>query len=446
MNGLQTDLYQLTMAAGYFETGRHRDVATFELFVRRLPYNRNFYLAAGIAQAAEYLLNLRFTSDEITWLRQLPQFARVSSEFFDYLGTLRFSGDLSAVAEGTPIFPNEPILTVRAPIMEAQIAETFLLATVGFQTLIATKAARIVETAGAAGVVEFGTRRAHGPESGVLAARAAYIGGCVGTSNVEAGYRFGIPVYGTSAHSWVMSFESELEAFRQLQRLLGEGTTYLIDSYDTLQGARLAASLGRPIAAVRLDSGDLTELSRGVRKILDEAGLHDVKIMATSDLNEYRILELIAAGAPIDMYGVGTDLATSSDSPSLGAVYKLVEMESGGVRRYTAKYSEEKHSRPGAKQVFRYANRDLVGCAWEHPAGDETPEPLLRPVLKEGALVAPLPTAYEVRKQAAANLRKLPHALKSLYVAEENPWRVEYSKELQALDRHVHLTLRGTAQ
>jgi nicotinate phosphoribosyltransferase len=446
MNALLTDLYQLTMAAGYFSAGKHHEVATFELFVRRLPYNRNYYLAAGLQQAVEYLLNLRFTADEIAWLRGLPQFAQVAPEFFDYLAGLRFTGDVFGMREGTPVFPNEPILTVRAPLIEAQLVETYLLATIGFQTLIATKATRIVEAAAAASVVEFGTRRAHGPESGMLAARAAYIGGCIGSSNVEAGFRYGIPVYGTSAHSWVMSFASETESFRHLQQLLGEGTIYLIDSYDTLEGARKAIALGRPMAGVRLDSGNLFELSRGVRAILNEAGFGDVKIMATSDLNEYRILELTAAAAPIDLYGVGTDLATSADSPSLGAVYKLVELESGGVKRYTAKYSEEKHTRPGAKQVFRYRNRDLISCEWECPPGDEPVEALLRPVILQGQLLEPLPDAHHARRTAQENIKRLPHALRSLYAPEEHPWRVDYSPELLALDQRVKQSLRGAAR
>lgn len=437
MNALLTDLYQLTMAAGYYEAGKHHEIATFELFVRRLPYNRNFYLAAGLEQAVAYLQGLRFEPEEIEWLRGLPQFARVSPGFFTYLEQLRFTGDVFGVREGTPIFPNEPMLTVRAPLIEAQLVETFLLATIGFQTLIATKAARIVEAASSAGVVEFGTRRAHGPESGLLAARAAYVGGCIGSSNVQAGYQFGVPVYGTSAHAWVMSFVSEMESFRQLQRMLGEGTIYLIDSYDTLEGARKAISLGRPIAGVRLDSGNLFELSRSVRKLLDDAGMRDVKIMATSDLNEYRILELTAAAAPIDLYGVGTDLATSADSPSLGAVYKLVELEANGDKRYTAKYSEEKHTRPGSKQVFRYANRDLVGCAWECPPVDGPTEALLRPVMVQGELLEPLPDVHEARQNAIDSLKRLPHALRSLYAPEEHPWRVEYSPELLALDRRV---------
>lgn len=443
MNALLTDLYQLTMAAGYFSAGKHHEVATFELFVRRLPYNRNYYLAAGLQQAVEYLLNLRFTAEEIAWLRGLPQFARVAPEFFEYLAALRFTGDLFGMREGTPVFPNEPILTVRAPLIEAQLVETYLLATIGFQTLIATKATRIVEAAATAAVVEFGTRRAHGPESGLLAARAAYIGGCIGSSNVEAGFRYGIPVYGTSAHSWVMSFASESESFRQLQHLLGEGTIYLIDSYDTLEGARKAVALGRPISGVRLDSGNLLELSRGVRTILNQAGFGDVKIMATSDLNEYRILELTAAAAPIDLYGVGTDLATSADSPSLGAVYKLVELQNNGVKRFTAKYSEEKHTRPGAKQVFRYRNRDLISCQWECPPSDEPAEALLRPVIIQGQLLEPLPDAHQARQTAQENIRRLPHALRSLYAPEEHPWRVEYSAELLALDASVKESLRG---
>ena len=221
------------------------------------------------------------------------------------------------------------MLTVRAPLIEAQIPETYLLSMIGFQSLIATKAARAVETAAGRAVVEFGTRRAHSPEAGVLAGRAAYIGGCIGTSNTLAGFRYGIPVFGTAAHSWVLSFPAEAEAFRQLQELLGPATVYLIDTYDTLEGARLAAGLGRPLWGVRLDSGNLVELSRAVRRILDDAGLPDAKIMATGDLNEYKILELVAVRAPIDAFGVGTELATSADAPSLGAVYKLVEVQTG---------------------------------------------------------------------------------------------------------------------
>ena len=326
MTGLLTDLYQLTMAAGYFEAGKAGEIATFELFFRHLPRYRNFVLSAGLEQAVEYLVNLRFTDDEIRYLKALPQFKRIAPEFFDFLRTLHFTGDLFSIAEGTPIFAGEPILTVRAPLIEAQIAETYLLATVGFQSLIATKAARMVEVAGGRAVVDFGTRRAHSPQAGVLAGRAAYIGGCAGSSNTETGFRYGIPVFGTAAHSWIQAFPTEYEAFQRLQKMLGDATVYLIDTYNTIEGARLAASLGRPLWGVRLDSGNLVELSRAVRKILDDAGLQDAKIMATSDLNEYKILEYAAAGVPIDAFGVGTDLATSTDSPNIGVVYKLVEL------------------------------------------------------------------------------------------------------------------------
>src|SRR6202790_1332373 len=378
MTGLLTDLYQLTMAAGYFESGKAAEVATFELFFRHLPRYRNFVLAAGLEQVVEYLQNLHFEDQEIRYLQSLPQFQRVSPAFFDALRGLRFNGDLFAISEGTPIFAGEPFLTVRAPLIEAQIVETYLLATVGFQSLIATKAARMVEVAGGRAVVDFGTRRAHSPEAGVLAGRASYIGGCVGTSNTETGFRYGIPVFGTAAHSWVQAFPTEREAYEVLQKLLGEATVYLIDTYDTIAGARLAASLGRPLWGVRLDSGNLVELSRAVRKILDDAGLPDAKIMATSDLNEYKLLEFAAARAPIDAFGVGTDLATSTDSPNLGVVYKLVEL----AGRQTAKFSEDKQTMPGSKQVFRFADRDILACAWEcHGCDNDEAKALLRPVI-----------------------------------------------------------------
>ncbi len=436
--GLLTDLYQLTMAAGYFEAGKAGERATFELFVRRLPHNRNFVLAAGLQQAVEYLLDLHFTSEEIAYLRTLPQFAHTSEAFFEMLAKLRFTGDLFAVAEGTPLFPGEPFLTLRAPLVEAQIPETYLLSTLGFQSMIATKAARVVKAALGRSVVEFGTRRAHSPEAGVLAARAAYIGGCAGTSNTETGMCFGIPVFGTAAHSWVMSFPHELQAFQCLQKLLGESTVYLIDSYDTIEGARRAASLGRPLWGVRLDSGNLVELTPAVRKILDDAGLADAKIMATGDLNEYKIQELMAARVPIDMFGVGTELATSADAPSLGVVYKLVELEG----RYTAKLSEDKKTLPGAKQIFRYADHDQLarssecpGCpgGWMAPDGVEA---LLRPVIIGGRLIAPLPSAGEARAHAAGTLAQLPAACHSLF-EREGAWRVDLSPDLESLYERV---------
>ncbi|MCX6620743.1 MAG: nicotinate phosphoribosyltransferase [Acidobacteria bacterium] len=441
MLGLLTDLYQLTMAAGYHESGKTGEVATFELFVRRLPPNRNFIVAAGLAQAVDYLLNLHFEPPELAYLRSLRQFQNVAPGFFDFLAGLRFTGDLFAVPEGTPLFAGEPILTVRAPIVEAQLVETYLLATIGFQTLIATKAWRIATTAGSRSVVEFGTRRAHSPEAGVLAGRAAYIGGCAGTSNTETGFRYGVPVYGTAAHSWVQSFADEEDSYRHLQKLLGEATVYLIDTYDTLDGAHKAAALGRPLWGVRLDSGNLVELSRKVRAILDGAGLHDAKIMATGDLNEYKILELMSHQVPIDAFGVGTSLATSDDAPHLGAVYKLVEIQAHGARRYTAKFSEGKLTLPGAKQVFRYNGFDLIGRTAQSPTpgpDGEYPEALLEPVVIGGTLARTLPDAAAARRHALASVGKLPAATRSLFEGQD-PYRVEYTPELlELLDEVRH--------
>jgi len=438
MNGLLTDLYELTMAAGYFAAGKTDETATFELSVRRLPPNRNFVVAAGLAQAADYLLNLNFGAEEIDYLRGLAQFSNSQPEFFDYLSRFRFTGDLFAVPEGTPIFAGEPVLTVRAPLIEAQIAETYLLSSIGFQTLVATKAARVVEAAAGRPVVEFGTRHAHTPEAGVLAGRAAYIGGCAGTSNTLAGFRFGIPVSGTAAHSWVMAFPDEMESFRRLQQLLGPSTVYLIDSYDTVEGARKAAALGEPILGVRLDSGDLDALSRQVRGILDEAGLTGARIMATGDLNEYRIGDLVAGGAPIDSFGVGTELATSADAPSLCDIYKMVELSSGGVKRYTAKFSAEKITVPGAKQIFRFRDHDEVTGAWECPrtrGKAEEVEALLRPVIYGGELVEALPDVHAARAYAARCLKNLPPACRHLTDAES--YRVEWSEELTRLSEAV---------
>src|SRR3954467_15298298 len=271
MSALNTDLYELTMAAGYFAAGKTNEVATFELTTRRLPHGRNFLLAAGLQQAVEYLLNLRFEKDEIDYLRSLPHFQNSPPEFFRFLSDLRFTGDLFALPEGTPVFANEPLAIVRAPIVEAQLVETYLLSTFAFQTTIASKAVRCVTAAEGRSVVEFGSRRAHSPEAGVLAGRAAYIAGCSGTSNSQAGKNFGIPVFGTAAHSWTMAFPTEEESFRTLQKLLGEATVFLIDTYDTIEGARLATKVGQPCWGLRLDSGDIVAQSREVRRILDNA-------------------------------------------------------------------------------------------------------------------------------------------------------------------------------
>src|ERR1019366_4119699 len=404
MNGLLTDLYELTMAAGYFESGKAGEKATFEFAIRRLPAHRNYIVIAGIPQIVDYLLNVSFTAEEIAYLRALPQFAQVSSAFFDYLRDFRFTGDLFAVPEGTVLFAGAPALAIRAPIIEAQIPETYLLSAVTFQTLIASKAARCATAAAGRPVVEFGTRRAHTPEAGTLGgrvgARAAWLGGCAGTSNTLAGFRYGIPVMGTAAHSWVMSFPCETDAFRKLQRVLGPSTVHLIDTYDTLEGARRAAALGGPMWGVRLDSGDFGALPRQVRGILDDAGHPGAKIMVSGDLDEYRIRDLVASGAPIDSFGVGTQLATSGDAPHMGAIYKMVELDISGIKRFTAKYSEDKSSLPGAKQIFRDVARDVVARSGECGKG----EALLRPIILGGRLVEPLPGLAQARDRAAQSI------------------------------------------
>lgn len=430
MSTLNTDFYELTMAAGYFAAGKQDDIATFELSVRRLPETRNFLVAAGLQQAVEYLQNFKFTDDEIDYLRSLQHFRHTPPEFFTYLKNLRFTGDLFALPEGTPVFANEPLAILRAPIIQAQIAETYLISTLAFQTSIASKAARCVYAAQGRNVVEFGSRRAHSPGAGVLAGRAAYLAGCGGTSNAEAGMRFGIPVFGTAAHSWTMAFHDEEEAFRSLQTLLGESTVFLIDTYDTLEGAKLATRLGKPLWGVRLDSGDLIELSRKVRKILDEAGLNDAKIFATNDLDEYRLDQFVRAGAPLDAFGVGTQLATSGDAPSLSAVYKLVELHHDDHMHYTAKFSTDKGTLPGAKQIYRYDDHDIVALHSECNSSYKG-TPLVRPVMMQGQLIEPLPPLASSRKRAAEAIAQLPDALHSLGPAL--PYSVQMSQSLVAL-------------
>jgi nicotinate phosphoribosyltransferase len=428
VNGLLTDLYELIMAAGYYEAGKAKQKATFELTVRRLPANRNYVIAAGLPQAIDYLLNLSFTGEEINYLRGLPAFAQASSGFFDYLRGFRFTGDVFAVPEGTPLFAGEPMMTVRAPIIEAQIPETYLLSALTFQTLIASKAARIVDAAQGRTVIEFGTRRAHTPEAGVLGARAAYLAGCDGTSNTLTGFHYGVPVYGTAAHSWVLSFCGETEAFRKLQTLMGASTVQLVDTYNTIEGIKKVAAIGEPLWGIRLDSGDLNHLSRAGRAILDQAGLRDVKIMASGDLDEYSIRDLMTSGAPIDAFGVGTQLAASADAPSMATIYKLVELDVGcGIKRFTAKTAEDKTTLPGAKQLFRFDDHDILARSGECSNG----KAMMRPVLLNGKLVEPLPSLNAARARSAESLAKLPASLRSLDLAE--PWPLRNSKDLIAL-------------
>lgn len=428
MPALNTDLYELTMAAGFVVAGKADEAATFELTVRRLPDHRNFLVAAGLQQAVDYLTTLRFEPAEVAYLRSLDQFQNAPEDFFSRLEQMRFTGDLFAMPEGTPFFPSEPVAIIRAPLIQAQLVETYLLSMISFQTTIASKAARCVLASEGKPISEFGSRRAHSPAAAVLAARAAFVGGCTGTSNTEAGMRFGIPVFGTAAHSWTMAFESEEQSFRELQALLGEGTVFLVDTYDSVEGTRRAARLGHPAWGIRLDSGDLLHVSRQVRQLLDHCGLSDAKIMATNDLDEYRIAELVRDGAPINSFGVGTQLSTSADAPALAAVYKLVELETDGRVRYTAKFSAEKETLPGAKQIYRRDTFDFMSLSSECASAGV---PLLRPIIFGGELVEPLPPLTAIQLNAARNIAALPDQFRSL--DRQPPYPIEISRRLTQL-------------
>jgi nicotinate phosphoribosyltransferase len=423
-----TDLYQLTMMAGYLACGMDRESASFELFVRRLPPNRSYLVFAGLEQAIGDLLELAFSAQQIEAIRALPAFASVDPEFFGWLGSLRFEGDLWAIPEGTIVFPGETLLRITAPLPQAQWVETFLLASLSYTTLVASKASRIVTTARGKTLMDFGARRGHGPHSGLLAARASYLAGFDGTSHLEAALRLGIPASGTMAHSWVQSFDTEEEAFSAYARVFPGSTTLLVDTYDTLEGARRAAAVEPPIQAVRIDSGDPGVLSRGVREILDRHGRSSVKIVASGDLDETAIDRLVSGGAPIDGFGVGTELITSRDAPALSMVYKLVESDGRG----RIKLSPGKKTYPMAKQVYRQSDRegefagDLVTRADETAEG----EPLLVRFIERGRLVRELPPLNAIRDHCAGQRERLPEAWKSLGHAPEYP--IRYSDSLEA--------------
>lgn len=364
---LLTDLYQLTMACAYWKSGVHGREAVFHLFFRQPPFGGGYTVACGLGPAVEFLERLRFEEDDLAYLAGLrgrdgqPVF---DPTFLDFLRAMPLAIDVDAVPEGTIVFPHEPLLRVRGPILQAQLVETPLLTLLGFPTLVATKAARIVEAARGQPVLEFGLRRAQGIDGGVTASRAAYVGGCAATSNVLAGKLFGIPVRGTQAHSWVMCFEDEQEAFYEFARAMPNNCVFLVDTYNTLEGVRRAVEAGRwlrsrgqDLLGIRLDSGDLAYLSIEARKILDEAGFRDTVIFASGDLDEHLIENLKQQGAAIGAWGVGTKLATAYDDPSLGCVYKLSAIrDAKGIWRDRLKLSEQagKLSTPGVLQVRRY--------------------------------------------------------------------------------------------
>lgn len=430
-DALRTDLYQLTMAAALVAHGRD-DEATFELYTRRLHRHRGYWVACGLETALDYLEGLRLLPDQLDWLARHPSFSAVPRDVLDRLASLRFTGDVWALPEGTPFFPNEPVLRVTAPVVEAQLVETYLLSLVNFQTLVCSKAARVAQACGGKKFIDFGTRRAHGPEAGELVARASFVGGGSGTSNVEAGARLGVPVYGTFAHSWVMMWDDEVEAFQRYAQLFPHATTLLIDTYDTVGAARKVVAQDIPCKAVRLDSGDLGQLSREVRAVFDQGGRRDIQVMASGDLEELKIAALEAEGAAIDLYGVGTELATSKDCPALGGVYKVVETRRAGGVRHPVKLAQDKASFPGRKQVLRrfeggVAQADVIALEDEPVAGHE---PLLEKVMSGGRRTRPSPTLEALRERCKARVGALPVGVRRLEGFE--PYPVTTSPGLEA--------------
>jgi nicotinate phosphoribosyltransferase len=428
---LLTDLYELSMLEAYAAHGM-TETAVFELFVRKLPAGRGFLMAAGLEQAVQFLETLRFTPADMAWLRESRQF---SPAFLDKLAEVRFTGDVDALPEGTVFFPDEPLLRVTAPLPEAQFVETRLINLLHFQTVIASKAARMVLAAPGRQLVDFGLRRAHGAEAGLLAARASYLAGFSGTATVQAGRDFGIPLVGTMAHSFVQAHDDEATAFERFAEVRPRALTLLIDTYDTERGAAIVAALaprlaarGVMIGAVRLDSGDLGAHAKAVRVILDAAGLQAIHIFASGGLDEQSLLSLCRDGAPIDSFGVGTSLATSSDAPALDCGYKLQEY-AGRPRR---KRSEGKATWPGRKQVYRRYHDDgtIAGDLVALPGESADGETLLRPAMRGGRRVVGFPTLDQARAHAADCLARLPVALRRL---EPGQVPVEISRGIRQL-------------
>ncbi|WP_353571645.1 nicotinate phosphoribosyltransferase [Candidatus Albibeggiatoa sp. nov. BB20] len=442
---LLTDLYQLTMAYGYWKSGRMNHQAVFHLFFRKLPFNGRYAIAAGLQTAVEYLQQFEFTSDDAAYLQTLtgndgkPLF---EPAFLEYLTQLKFDCDLDAMPEGTLVFPHEPLLRVKGSLIQTQLLETALLNIMNFQTLIATKSARVCQAAQGDAVLEFGLRRAQGIDGALSASRAAYIGGCAATSNVLAGKLFGIPVKGTHAHSWVMSFDDEFEAFKVYAQAMPNNCIFLVDTYDSVHGVELAIQMGNELrqqgyemVGIRLDSGDLNQLSQKAREMLDNAGFPEAKIVASNDLNELLITELKQNGAKIDVWGVGTQLATAYDQPALGGVYKLSAIRENEEQawQYRLKISEQavKTSNPGIIQVKRFQDKQqrfVIDMMYDEPhtpqspvqyvpLGDNQPlelnsalhgEDLLQPVIRQGTLLQDLPELAQVRARVQQQLQQLP--------------------------------------
>ena len=454
MSALTTDLYQLTMAQGYWQHGRHLDQASFYMSMRRTPFGGGFAIAAGLEQIVSFLQELRFEPEDVDYLRSLngsaggPLFA---PEFLDALPTLDLAVSLAAVPEGTAVFAREPLLRVEAPLLVGQLIETPILNIINFQTLVATKAARLCHIAAPGQpVLEFGLRRAQGFDGALSACRAAYVGGCTATSNVQAGQRFGIPVRGTHAHSWVQAFDSEPEAFDAFAETMPNNCVLLVDTYDVDRGIENAIATGRELErrgqrllGIRLDSGDLLQQSRMARRRLDEAGLEDVAIMVSDNLDEKRIMELRRAGAAIDTWGVGTSLVTAAGGGALGGVYKLSAIKRAGDERWRPVFKlgagVGKASLPGRLQVRRYRSargaleRDVIYARGEEASsgtgsGPEGGYDLLAPVLDRGRLLEPLPTLEMCRAAAGREVAALPVGLLDLDC--QTPAPVEMAAEL----------------
>ena len=454
---LLTDLYQLTMAYGYWKLGRAEQEAVFHLFFRKPPFSGGYAIAAGLGPALEYLQAFRFDESDLDYLSKLegndgePLF---EAEFLSYLGDLRLSVDVDAMPEGTVAFGQEPLLRVRGPILQCQLLETPLLNIINFQTLIATKASRISAAAGDEPVLEFGLRRAQGIDGALAASRAAYIGGCAATSNVLAGKLFGIPVKGTHAHSWVMSFDTEAESFERYAEVMPNNCVFLVDTYDTIEGVRQAAEIGKTLRqrghemiGIRLDSGDLAYLSIEARKILDEAGFPKASIVASNDLDEHIIENLRSQNAQIAVWGVGTKLATAYDQPALGGVYKLGALRNGdGTWQPKVKLSEQaiKTSIPGTLQVRRYiSDQGLVGdmifdetsgidkrgiivdakdpTRRKKLAGKAKAVDLLTPVYREGMIVANAESLDVIRERMRENMQSLHPTIRRFMNPHEYP-------------------------
>jgi len=442
---LLTDLYELTMCASYFDNNR-TEQATFDLFIRNMPTERSYYVVAGLEQVLLYLKNAAFNSAQINYLRKLG----FKEKFLNYLKEFKFSGEVWAIPEGTLAFEDEPLIRVTAPIIEAQLVESFLLNTVNLQTTMATKASRVVYAAQGRSVVEFGLRRTQGTDAAMKAARCSYIAGCSGTSNVLAGMKYGIPVFGTMAHSFIMLFDKETEAFRAFAKTFPKTSTLLIDTYDNIKGAQNAVTIAKEmemkgfrLGAVRIDSGDLVEVSRKVREILDENGLGYVGVFASGDLDEYKIQDLLRRGAKIDSFGVGTRMSTSEDRPYVDIIYKLCERaDKSGRFVPTMKLSRHKKTLPARKQVYRVSDRagnyvkDIIAIHDEKVEGT----PLLVKVMEKGEITCELPTLVQIRENTSKNQARLPDKYKLLKGAPDYP--VVCSPNMKKLLRNVTTQLK----